>query len=546
MKIINSITTLLFISGILFGCGGGSNTKEDISQLTITTETIEDAVENIAYSQNLQASGGNEPYHWSISTGHLPEGLQLNSLTGEVSGTPSLGSAGNYSFTIIVEDNLGDSHTQNYELIVEEIHGNTAQQPFTLLWKELCGTNSEVDNVCRLRRNSGDISLVEEAFRAGNDFVYNFNVLPFEENSLGETSDTGGRSIVIDFEGYMNRVLVDGGAQVEQQALELAQDLLALQNTYGRKVYVQLGNEISASVANNEIKIEELCQWASDPNADNCWIEPYVKYALGPFAKSLDQIGISVANGSISGMRQEEKRQQIYDILDQEISEGVKMHTFLDTTTGHYMIGTGDELNGPVFLEEVISNTVLADKVQTHIQTEEVGDNLAEAGRGGSSFLRVLMRTLTYALTHEMSHESLRFLSFGANKHALEENITVYAGSGKKIASGTGIDAIELLDTIIGDKPLHLANISASAEAHAFAHDHERYALLVYQKADTDSPETVFIDQAQLDCKINSLASYYIGDEGLILFDTASYIDETVLLNHEIQQGEVIFLHVKC
>ncbi len=53
----------------------------------------------------LSATGGVQPYTWSISDGALPDGLTLGS-DGTVSGTPS--AAGNFTFTVHVAD-AGDS-----------------------------------------------------------------------------------------------------------------------------------------------------------------------------------------------------------------------------------------------------------------------------------------------------------------------------------------------------------------------------------------------------------------------------------------------------
>jgi putative Ig domain-containing protein len=56
----------------------------------------------------LSATGGVQPYTWSISAGALPNGLTLGS-DGSVSGTPT--SAGNFSFTIQVADSGGSTAT---------------------------------------------------------------------------------------------------------------------------------------------------------------------------------------------------------------------------------------------------------------------------------------------------------------------------------------------------------------------------------------------------------------------------------------------------
>jgi chitodextrinase len=50
------------------------------------------------YNQTLAASGGTAPYTWTISSGALPPGLNLNSATGIISGTP--GTADTYNFII--------------------------------------------------------------------------------------------------------------------------------------------------------------------------------------------------------------------------------------------------------------------------------------------------------------------------------------------------------------------------------------------------------------------------------------------------------------
>jgi hypothetical protein len=53
----------------------------------------------VAFSQTLTATGGTPPYTWSIASGTLPGGLQLNSTTGVISGTPSPGGTSQVTFT---------------------------------------------------------------------------------------------------------------------------------------------------------------------------------------------------------------------------------------------------------------------------------------------------------------------------------------------------------------------------------------------------------------------------------------------------------------
>jgi len=56
--------------------------------LQITTDSLPDATMGVDYAVQLEASGGNPPYTWSILTGTLPAGLTLSS-DGLISGTPT-------------------------------------------------------------------------------------------------------------------------------------------------------------------------------------------------------------------------------------------------------------------------------------------------------------------------------------------------------------------------------------------------------------------------------------------------------------------------
>jgi hypothetical protein len=57
---------------------------------------------NVAYSSSLTASGGLQPYTFSIIGGSLPPGLTLNPVTGAITGTPT--TAGTFNFTFMVAD----------------------------------------------------------------------------------------------------------------------------------------------------------------------------------------------------------------------------------------------------------------------------------------------------------------------------------------------------------------------------------------------------------------------------------------------------------
>ncbi len=73
-----------------------------VAPLTVTTTTLPNGTQSIAYSTTLAATGGTTPYSWSISSGTLPTGLSLASSTGVISGTPS--GTGTSNFTVQVTD----------------------------------------------------------------------------------------------------------------------------------------------------------------------------------------------------------------------------------------------------------------------------------------------------------------------------------------------------------------------------------------------------------------------------------------------------------
>ena len=73
---------------------------------TITTEALSSGTVGEFYCcGNLFASGGVQPYTWSVVAGALPAGLELPRRENTISGTPT--TAGTFSFTVRVTDDLG-------------------------------------------------------------------------------------------------------------------------------------------------------------------------------------------------------------------------------------------------------------------------------------------------------------------------------------------------------------------------------------------------------------------------------------------------------
>ncbi len=81
-----------------------------------TTTPLPYATENGTYSQTLAATGGYGTRTWSATS--LPAWLTLNPSTGNLSGTPPLGSAATYIFDVTVMDADGLTDTQSLSLTV--------------------------------------------------------------------------------------------------------------------------------------------------------------------------------------------------------------------------------------------------------------------------------------------------------------------------------------------------------------------------------------------------------------------------------------------
>ena len=83
---------------------------------SVTTASLSAGTVGVAYSAPLVATGGAQPYTWSVTTGALPTGLLLNTSTGAITGTPTV--INTFNFTVQVMDSQNLTASANLSIIV--------------------------------------------------------------------------------------------------------------------------------------------------------------------------------------------------------------------------------------------------------------------------------------------------------------------------------------------------------------------------------------------------------------------------------------------
>ena len=84
--------------------------------LSIVTESLPPPLVHQPYRAELKAAGGVPPLQWKLSRGNLPEGLELDSSAGVISGIPS--KPGELELTISAVDSVGNTVSRDYKIKV--------------------------------------------------------------------------------------------------------------------------------------------------------------------------------------------------------------------------------------------------------------------------------------------------------------------------------------------------------------------------------------------------------------------------------------------
>jgi hypothetical protein len=115
------------------------------AHVAITSASLPTATASTAFSATLSASGGTQPYTWTLASGQLPSGMSL-SAAGVISGTTSV--TGTFPFTAEVIDETGISATASLDLIVAAKSTTSGYTPWyasTSFWNTPIAANAAID-----------------------------------------------------------------------------------------------------------------------------------------------------------------------------------------------------------------------------------------------------------------------------------------------------------------------------------------------------------------------------------------------------------------
>jgi len=141
--------------------------------LTITTNSLPEGTEDVAYSHTIEVQGGSAPYIWSVTGGTLPIGLQLDPTSGVISGTAMI--ATNPAFvTFMVTDN-SKKITSKQILMAVNLNTVTATTPFNN------GNSATSKSISGL---SLSLSLDSKTYQSGQEVGIDID----EKNTLSRTN----------------------------------------------------------------------------------------------------------------------------------------------------------------------------------------------------------------------------------------------------------------------------------------------------------------------------------------------------------------------
>ena len=134
------------------GCAGSTNYTVSIAcpAITVGPASLPGGTVNTAYSQTNTASGGVGATTFTITSGALPAGLNLNTNNGAIGGTPT--TPGTNTFTVTATDTNGCTGSANYTVVIASPIITVA--PITLATPGM-GTNGDFQFTLTAGANTG-------------------------------------------------------------------------------------------------------------------------------------------------------------------------------------------------------------------------------------------------------------------------------------------------------------------------------------------------------------------------------------------------------
>jgi DNA-binding beta-propeller fold protein YncE len=185
-----------------------------IQQIAITTLSLPNGSTTASYDQIVATQYGEGSDNFSVSAGSLPNGLGIDSSTGEITGTPT--NLGTFNFTIQVTDGLDGTASQALSIDItfppvtitttslpnsaidahydQTIATSGGTSPFTFIIE-----NGSLPTGLSMNSSSGEITGTTTTIG-----TYNFNVQVTDSNS---TTDTASLSIIVEFSYAASAVL---------------------------------------------------------------------------------------------------------------------------------------------------------------------------------------------------------------------------------------------------------------------------------------------------------------------------------------------------